>query len=383
MTRKFKRDSAGISAGGPVSEARGSTSNRASAASGGSGVCDVAGNRLSETAFFSPRPGDNVSFLERADPLNSTRTEREVSPGHRAVSKARSVTLAPSLLTNTTPTGLEHRSHTHVSAYSSPHHSSGQILPNGTTDCEVAVHLPDTPHSADSVTHKLGHFKVSPTHISSTSYDQECAGLDDGYGVLSMPPPIDRSKKPQNDSPIQPPAIDRALKPGQSKTDHVSSSNSPDNTSEREHHWSIHESSPVPHTSVSDDGEGLIGKDVAGDDEQESQFKISEIPQVTVRSTHYTQVDFNPDERRPIPLPRKTSSASSTPTTLVPKPRRVAYTEVDLNATDHLHRQLTVREAERKALKEKQYVNVDRSGEVDDETDPDYYTHMRVCKLCM
>jgi hypothetical protein len=128
---------------------------------------------------------------------------------------------------------------------------------------------------------------------------------------------------------------------------------------------------------------GSTGTEEAAKEESESQFTFSEIPQVTVRTTHYIQVDFNPDTRRPMPIPRKTftTSGGGTPTSLVPKPRRVNYTHVDIHATnklaDHLQRQMTVREAEQKVLATKQYVNIDHSGTVDDDTDPDYYTHMR------
>jgi hypothetical protein len=205
--------------------------------------------------------------------------------------------------------------------------------------------------------------------------EDDSAALEEGYGLLHMPPPIDRSTKP---SAPQPPAVDRALKPSRQKADRESSGSSKEASPEPgERRWSLHDDSP-PYIKLSDGtaSEGC-GHERGKDENHETQFHISEMPQVTVRTTHYTQVDFDPDRRRPVPLPRKTSTLS----TIKPKPRRINYADVDIQATnqlsDHLHRQMTVREAERRALAEKHYINVDHSGQVDDETDPDYYTHMR------
>jgi hypothetical protein len=59
---------------------------------------------------------------------------------------------------------------------------------------------------------------------------------------------------------------------------------------------------------------------------------------------------------------------------------------VDLVATNALSggkglsrdQQMTLREAEMQALKDKPYINVRKEGDVDEESDPGYYTHMRV-----
>jgi hypothetical protein len=62
----------------------------------------------------------------------------------------------------------------------------------------------------------------------------------------------------------------------------------------------------------------------------------------------------------------------------------VNYSDIDLSATAArvearmTTRSPTLRHAEQEHLKDKAYINVNREGEVDDDTDPDYYTHMRV-----
>ena len=356
------QDYAGSSTGVPVSEARGSMYNRESATSGGSGVWDQSENRLSETAFFSPRPGDNLSYLETEDSFSGLRTGQKVSLGRRAVSKAKAATLASSVVTDTMPSGLKHRSHTNAVT------NGGKRLFSGSSNSCVPtpIQLCDAPGSADKITQRLH----SPMDTPVPHLDQASTCSEEGYGVLSMPPPIDRSRKPQQGSSPKPHREGQELFP---------LSKSTQDGTEFVHHWCEHEATP---TSLHETGIEGMESEIVKDEDQESQFNISEIPQVTVCTTHYTQVDFNPDTRRPIPLPRKTSSASSTPTSLVPKSQRVSYMDIDLHATsqlsDRLHRQMTVREAERKALAEREYVNIDHSGTVDDETDPDYYTHMRV-----
>ena len=364
--QRLKRESAGVPTGVPVSEAlspRGMGANRASAVSGGSGG-DVAGNRLSETAFFSPRPGDSNQGVLGVVPTDPP-DDRYCT--YRPVSKTRSATVAMDMLTDDTLSGSEHRSHTNVVAYGSSHQrplGGREVLSNGYMK----------PNSGDSVTSHSTLLRESPPpEIPPQNLD-----LEEGYGFLSKPPPIDRSNKPPEVHTPPPPVVDRALKPGRI-TDLASSDSSEGSPPER--HGSLHDS--TPYTKLPS---GSTGTEEAAKEESESQFTFSEIPQVTVRTTHYIQVDFNPDTRRPMPIPRKTftTSGGGTPTSLVPKPRRVNYTHVDIHATnklaDHLQRQMTVREAEQKVLATKQYVNIDHSGTVDDDTDPDYYTHMRVCR---
>lgn len=370
----LKPDSADVPAGVPLSEAlssKGLGGNRDSAASGGSGG-DVAANRLSETAFFTPRPGDGLSYLGVAA---DTHSAYSTSSGHRACTKTRSATSAQDLLTET-PSGLTHRSHTNAAAYGGAHQKvlgGAEMLSNGYMKPSLIRRDP-TPSSGDNVTHhRLALLQETPSDPPPQILDQESSIPEGSYGLLHTPPPIDRSNKPLQ-MPTPPPAVDRALKPGRRVETELSDSSE---GSPPQRRWSTH---CPPSTKLP---VGSSNEDITRE-ENEYQFNLSEIPRVTLRSTHYTQVDFNPDTRRPIPLPRKTfhSSGGSTPTSVVPKPRRVTYTDVDIQATnqlaDRLNRQVTVREAERKALSEKHYVNVDHSGTIDDETDPDYYTHMRV-----
>jgi hypothetical protein len=325
---------------------------------------DVAQNRLSEMAFFSPRPGDGLSFLAPGDPLSKTTTTTYgVTPGHRAVSKSKSTTLAPNLPRDT-PNRLDYRSQTNaVGRYQDP---QGRIKfsNGGMSSSTLGRGMPGTALSTG-----LTHIPESSFDPLPATLDRDSAARDEGYGVLHVPPPIDRSKKPPQ--PL-PPAIDRGLKPGDQRVNPDSSdsegSQGPDEL--------------PPYTKLTEEDGSAVGGGGAGEEvgkeEHETQFNVAEIPRVTVRTTHYTQVHFDPSLRRPVPLPRKTASLPS----MAPKPsQRINYTDVDIVATtqlsDHLHRQLTVRGAERQALAEKHYVNVDHSGLVDDETDPDYYTHMR------
>ena len=351
------------------------TPSQPSTASGGSGE-DVAEKRLSETAFFSPRSGDTFGLLGEAETDTHTGMGRGSSPGHHPVTKARSATLAPSLFTEDT-SGLEQRSQTNAAAYSTAHQPQrAQLLPNGYMAPSTDL---SSPPSSVNTAYRSNQLQMVPSDDPLSTLDHECAALEEGYGVLHMPPPIDRSNKPQQtpvDTP-HPPPIDRTLNPARQKRATALSDSSEGSPQER--HWSMHES--LPYTKLN---EADSPTEETVRQESETQFEITEIPRVTVRSTHYTQVDFNPDTRRPVPLPRKTSqlSGGGTPTSLVPKPRRVNYSDVDIQATsqlsEYLHRQMTVREAEKRALAEKHYINIDRSGAVDDETNPDYYTHMRV-----
>ena len=390
MRQQLQRDSATVPSGVPLSEAlssKGLGSNRTSTASGGRE--DVAGNRLSETALFSPRPGDNLGYLgSPADPQSLY----SGGSSHQALLKTRSATLAPSLL-DEGPSGLEHRSHTNV--YSSHHQqplAGAQMLSNG--------YMRPRPSGSEAPPLPPPYTPSSSDRPPSQVLDPESSSRDSSLSVPHAPPPIDRSKKPLQMS--VPPTIDRKLKPA--KQGDVESSDSSEG-SPPERRWST--VSP-PYTKLPSDST----EDARGE-ESESQFSVSDMPQMTPCSTHYTQVDFNPDTRRPIPLPRKLSPNRSLggaegglgggpergsgggggggggSALLVPKPRRVNYTDIDIQATSQLsdrlqrQQQKSVRAAEFQALAEREYVNIDRSGAVDDETDPDYYTHMRVSSVCV
>ena len=320
---------------------------------------DVERNSLSEMAFFSPRPGDGLSFLAEGDPLSKTTTSYDVTSGHRAVSKSRSTTLAPNLPRGTSDR-LEYRAQTNAAAYGGRYQDPQgrlQFSNGGMTSSTLGGGMPSSAG--------LSHISESSFDPLPATLDRDSAAREEGYGVLHMPPPIDRANKPPQQLP---PAISRGLKPAGQQVDKDSSDSSEEGTPGQER---------LPaYTKLTEEG----ASEEVVKEEHETQFNVAEMPRVTVRTTHYTQVHFDPSTRRPVPLPRKTASLphmASKSTT-----QRFNYTDVDIVATsqlsDHLHRQMTVREAERKALAEKHYVNIDRSGLVDDETDPDYYTHMRV-----
>lgn len=184
-----------------------------------------------------------------------------------------------------------------------------------------------------------------------------------------VPPPIDRSTKPPEPSP---PKVKRDLKPSLSGVA-LSAGPASDSSSEEE--------PPPPdfprrHQSLG----GVLSEEIPFD---------SDLPTPTSRSTKYTQIQFDPasqklvmspqdglDTRRPIPAPR--TSGPKTPGQPVPA-KRVNYSDVDLAATEELalKRQVTLMEADEDYLAGRPYVNVKRSQEVDEETDPEYYTHMR------
>ena len=340
--------------------------------------CDeVVQNRLSQMAYFSPRPVEGLGFLADTDlQVGDTSDRYGVPVRHRAVNKVMSATMAPSSHSDTS-FGLQHRSKTNAAAYGGVHRQPPERLHASNSFTSLTT----TSHGLPTFT-RLSQLQESPF---DATLDRESATREEGYGVLHMPPPVDRSRKPHQLSPTsphkpRPPAINRGLKPGHLEVE-PNLSDSSDESSSGLPEPNLADSLP-PYTNLMQDNgssSSTGSREEAEKEEQETQFSAAEIPCVTVCTTHYTQVDFNPDKRRPVPLPRKTSKASS----LTPRPsQRINYTDVDIQATseltDHLHRQMTVREAERKALSEKQYINVDRSGIVDDETDPDYYTYMRV-----
>ena len=206
----------------------------------------------------------------------------------------------------------------------------------------------------------------SPTYIN-------VQGLDG-----SAPPPIDRTTKPT------PPAIDRTLKPVGYQ--------SPKNTPPEYEGGELDEEEDGD--SDSSDSSPEMSKKHASS--SGVPFSIADLPKPTNRTTQYTQVeivsgtnrlkisspaadDDNVSRRAPIPIPRDRDRDHP-----VPKPRRVNYSDIDLTATAArveartTSRSPTLRHAERDHLKDTPYINVNREGEVDDDTDPDYYTHMRV-----
>ena len=197
----------------------------------------------------------------------------------------------------------------------------------------------------------------------------------------SAPPPIDRTTKPT------PPVIDRTLKP----VGYQSPKNTPP-----EYDGGVLDQEEEDEDSDSSDSSPEMSKKHASS--SGVPFSIADLPKPTNRTTQYTQVeivnatnrvkissspaadDDNAASRKvPIPVPRERDRDHP-----IPKPRRVNYSDIDLTATAArveartTTRSPTLRKAEQEHLKDKPYINVNREGDVDDDTDPGYYTHMRV-----
>ena len=177
------------------------------------------------------------------------------------------------------------------------------------------------------------------------------------------PPRIDRSTKPLA------PTVNRSLKPGNKHEDSDSDS-----------------AGELPSVPKHRKGSQLDGE----------VFSPVDIPRVNSSTTCYAQVDFDPIQRRPIPLPRNTGGAEKVGIgdrreekrgTGVGPQKRENYVEVDLVATRDLEeeaaRLILQNQAARMvedAASDKPYINISRDGAVDERSNPDskYYTHMRV-----
>lgn len=219
-----------------------------------------------------------------------------------------------------------------------------------------------------------------------------------------LPPMVDRSKKPSIPSP---PRIDRNLKPKNSSENHGDSSESPifpTRTTSLFNESKSHDSQPSSASADSPPELPVRTSSLATTLEaaalfsEEGGFSERDLPKPSTRTMQYTQVEFDVKTGNPAiaeidnppaqPNPKKRqSSLSEVRRNPIPAPRtgigRVNYSDVDIAATSALAKgiqrnQVTLREAERQALKDKPYVNVSREGDVDDESNPDYYVHMRV-----
>lgn len=222
--------------------------------------------------------------------------------------------------------------------------------------------------SPSSLTAAVGGTGRSPTYVNVQS-------LEEG----APPPPIDRTTKPT------PPVIDRTLKPA----GYQSPKNSPPEND------MLDEEDDDGDSDSSDSSPEMPRKPVSSS--SGVPFSIADLPKPTNRTTQYTQVEIvsgtnrlkisspaaddgnSASRRAPIPVPRDRDRDHP-----IPKPRRVNYSDIDLTATAArveartASRSPTLRHAEQDHLKDTPYINVNREGEVDDDTDPDYYTHMRV-----
>lgn len=257
---------------------------------------------------------------------------------------------------------------------------------------------PVSPASKDA-THPSSHTSITglnPTYINVKAAADEA------------PPMIDRRCKPAMPSP---PRVDRNLKPrsagsGSEDTPPISRSSSssssdsppqfPTRTTSLANPPSEAKSDeapefPVRTTSLEGSMSALGGRVDDG---------AIDLPKPSTRTTQYTQVAFSSTTGNPVLGGSGGTSPNDPRRNPVPAPRRrVNYSDVDLVASGKLSEKLSevaivaagaaarsgqkeikvsLTEAEEEALRDKPYINVDRKGTVDEETDPGYYMHMRV-----
>lgn len=229
--------------------------------------------------------------------------------------------------------------------------------------------------------------------------------------ATELPPVVDRTTKPPDQSP---PRIDRALKPKQQTTESSEGllppsfptrttslsegrmDSSPAQASISTGPHSQEEDEPLPPncpTRTTSLANTLENSTML---REEEPFTEVDLPKPSLKTMKYTQISFDPATGKPVmngPPPLASLATGDDVGGVkrgpVPAPRgitRVNYSDVDLAATNALANeykikrgdQMTLREAEQKSLKDKPYINVDRKGQVDEESDPEYYTHMRV-----
>ena len=235
--------------------------------------------------------------------------------------------------------------------------------------------------------------KSSPTYINM-------------LGMAASPPPlVDRTIKPLEPSP---PRVDRKKKPRLSQTSESSpgSGEMPPKCPTRMSSLSAsrHDSQDMEDSLAelqlqSSATRSSVSSTSLGDDDTFVDFNATDLPRHSRSTLKYTQVNFDDATgKATLTDPLSSSEASCQPSDgedsarrlPVPVPRpgisRVNYSDVDLAATRTLaeaskatkKNQVTLVDAERQAMKEKPYINVKRDGVVDDNSDPDYYTFMRV-----
>ena len=358
-----------------------STSESVSSTSGGD-VTSLSGQ--SEVSYFTPRQRDNSGFLT-IDGHSLPSTAYTPPRGH-PMPKPRAATLMP------TPTSGIYNYPTHNGIPPQLGQSFSSTSPADVTEREF------TSSCNNSLLLENGYMRPRPTPDRVPDYDYPPFGLprpakfdlgnvsprqhrsallrSDSERELPPTPPnsfADPGNTPFAENPSRyinmddllealPPPIDRTKKPASRQPPRVDRSSKPSNTSE---------ASRVQSESPPDFPDPLSS--------EEATFVNSDIPKRTKRSTHYTQVRFDPATRRPIPIPRARLGVGV---------RRVNYTDVNLKATQELaekremlQRQTTLNSAEAEALTDKYYINVARDGSIDDDTNPDYYTHMRVSSV--
>ena len=369
-----------------------STSSRASFDS--SSLSDATINRLSgmsDSHYFAPRSYESGAYFEAgmdphslyASPTNNAPL-LNVSPG-RFDSKSRAATMLPPMTDPLAPDS-RHRGLTSTASYGGrsavASGSGAQMLENGymkPRPCPDRV--PDydypplgPPRPADQSSGNVSPPRQHRSALLNRSGSGSPTSPDDPHTYMNvsafhegLPPPIDRTNKPP---PPQPPRVDRQLKPS------------------RKQDVQLEDDSPLPPNKDSPSFPRRAGSLSGSPEEEQGFFADSDVPRRTSKSTTYVQVQFDPESRRPIPLPRSGPQGK-------PSRPRVEYADVDLVATRQLseenerlrieeqkklfeRQKVTLRGAEKEYLAEKDYVNLDREGQVDDDTNPDYYTFMRV-----
>ena len=375
---------------------------------------------MSGSGLFEPRGVENNLFGLFSPDSPTTATTYSVPSGRYA--KPRSVTVNPTAVPQTFTDssdfaqGVEQSTAMLDSIYVSPrsveaerHFSTYDQVPLARSHAPTASAAAPRPSSAGAKTSgdfsggsflqqvwreegratmpSLDSSHVEEHHYMNLKYLQEQL-LQGG----EVPPPIDRSTKPRA------PTVNRGLKPHQFST--------------------RGESCPIfPPTSISEES--------SSNEEEEEQEESDEyvlplldggagveptgaaemVPKPTPRSIAYMDVCFDQQTKKPVPLGRK---------------KKLNYVQVDLNATNTLARERSTLSREGRTSEEdephhqqeaqgrrrageeegegegegegqselaveegstadsKRYVNITRDGSINDDTDPDYYTHMRV-----
>ena len=256
-----------------------------------------------------------------------------------------------------------------------------------------------TEHSHDTaVQNTANHNPVNPTYINVKPVADE------------VPPVVDRKIKPAAPSP---PRVDRKLKPRSSGEDtpnstrssSFSSGDSPptfpvrtcslaNSLSDSQQPQATTEEPPPDFPVRTTSLEVSASAAPTGQKEDEGM----DLPKPSTRTMQYTQIAFSPNSGNPVLLGDGENSGDSPARNHpVPAPRRgigrVNYSDVDIQASGKLSEaaiaaregqkeiKVSLNEAEIQTLKDKPYVNVDRKGGVDEESDPGYYMHMRVSRL--
>ena len=328
---------------------------------------------LPESAYFSPRSQDASALyavpqkktkLPKQHSVDAAAPDKETSPRHRPLSGTQSDAAVMRLSSQEAP-GYR-PAETMSNGYMRPSQWLNKPRPSNYD------YVTGPPRPADGATppHRSplqseDSDQVASVHEDSGSHTYiNVKELHDEIRQIEAPPQIDRANKPPK--PV-PPTVDRGLKPGtrvsKSQTEDSDLSDSTPNF-------------PTRTGSMSTSTPPVVDS--------------SDLPRPTRRTMKYAHVEFDSTGQ----LSVVDGLAQSTPTDVskrapVPIPRgqnkkRVNYCQIDIAATQAMEgssgveTHMSLNEAEAAALAEKPYVNVARDGHIDDDTDPDYYTHMRV-----